>query len=287
MRRGCQYVLWLAAGSLVAGQVDAVAQNAPKAGQPAAARPAVAPDQNRMKILLQHWEEQSTKLKSLDVKMRRVDTMAGWPDEVYEGRAILQTPNLAWLNFQKVVADPKQPGKKVLKDHERIVCTGTEVWQYRSDAKQIFIFPLERQQQKRALEEGPLPFLFNMRAAEAEARYEMNLMNENAQFFVISVRPKLKIDLESFSKAVIRLDRKTFLPDRIFLLSPNGKDSKDFTLRDIMPNAKVAAANFVGKPIGPPWAIVKDPGDQQVAPPAAGIGNRQAPPAAGNAPRRR
>src|SRR6185437_14621758 len=114
------------------------------------------------------------------------------------GRAILRGPNLAFLDFQKYVKNEKT-GKTELKPHERIVCTGTEVWQYRSDTRQIYIFPLEKQNQKRALEEGPLPFLFNMKAAEAEARYEMTLVDETPRFFVISVNPLLKIDMESFS----------------------------------------------------------------------------------------
>src|SRR4051794_36818821 len=127
MRRGCQFVLLLAAGSLTAGQAEAVAQEAKArpAERPAAApKPVAAPDPNRMKLLLQHWEEQSTKLKSLDVKMTRVDSSKAWGEEMYEGRAILQSPNLAWLDFKKVVDDPKQAGKKVLQEHERIVYTG-------------------------------------------------------------------------------------------------------------------------------------------------------------------
>ena len=36
-------------------------------------------------------------------------------------------------------------------------------------SSKIYIFPLDKDQRKRALEEGPLPFLFNMRAADATA----------------------------------------------------------------------------------------------------------------------
>ena len=34
--------------------------------------------------------------------------------------------------------------------------------------------------QQRALEEGPLPFLFNFKAADAKKRYEMALVAEDA-----------------------------------------------------------------------------------------------------------
>ncbi len=87
-------------------------------------------------------------------------------EEHYQGRALFKAPGLAWIDFRKVV-DPKQPNPKTVA-HERIVCTGQEVWQYRSDTQQIFIFPLEHDAQKRALAQGPLPFLFNFRADDAK-----------------------------------------------------------------------------------------------------------------------
>lgn len=301
MRRGYRLNYVLAALLVSTGSNGVLAQDARKAppAQAPKAQQAPAGDPDRMKRLLKAWEQESSKLKSLDVSIERLDRSKAWGEEMFEGRAILMSPNLAWLNFDKVELDPntKKPvidpktRKTVKNPYERIVCTGTEVWQYRSDTKQIFIFPLDRQQQKRALEEGPLPFLFNMKAAEAEARYEMNLVDETSEYFVITIIPRLKIDAESFAKAFLKLSKKTFLPDRIFLLSPNGKDSKDFSLTAVNRNKEVSPENFKGKPMGPPWTMVRDPGDRQVAPAAAapGIGARPVQPAGnvGPAPRRR
>ena len=69
-----------------------------------------------------------------------------------------------------------------------------------------------RKTRQRALEEGPLPFLFNMKASEAEARYLMTLVSEDKDFYVISVAPRLRVDQEAFSKAFLKLNGKTFLP---------------------------------------------------------------------------
>lgn len=218
-----------------------------------------------MKPLLRAWERQSARLDTLDVEIRRLDNSEAWGDEEYVGRAILQRPNLALLDFQKVEVDEANK-KKVIKPHERIVCTGNEIWQYSSGTKQIFIFPLERQAQQRALEEGPLPFLFNMRAAEAEARYTMSLVNQTADYWVISVVPKEKIDRESFSKAFLKLNRKTFLPDEIFLVSPDDKSTKRFYLEKVRPNAKVNADNFKGKVLAAPWTVVRNPAAGEATP---------------------
>ena len=203
-----------------------------------------------MEQLLTLWEKQSARLKSLDVKFKRVDHSPAWGDnELYEGRAMLQSPNLAWLDFKKVGVDKQN--KPTLVPHERIVCTGKEVWQYHSPTRQIFIFPLEKQQQQRALEEGPLPFLFNMRADEAKKRYQMSLIAENAATYMVTVIPLLEIDKESFSKAIIQLDRKYLLPTNIVLIAPDGKSTQDYKFSDVKPNAVVDARNFDLQAAGP------------------------------------
>jgi TIGR03009 family protein len=229
-----------------------------QAGQP----PAAANDP-RMKAVLREWERRSAQLKSLDVRIKRLDQDPAWNEiEQYEGRAVLQSPNLACLEFKKVVKDPKDPKKEGLVDHERIVCTGSEVWQYKYDTRQIFIFPLDREQQKRALEEGPLPFLFNMRAADAEARYIMNVVKEEKDYFWIRVLPLIQIDRESFSQAYLKLGRATYLPERIRLYSPNGKSTKDFLLHQVHPNERTDPRFFQGVVLGKPWKVERNPGGE-------------------------
>jgi len=262
----------------------------PQAGQPAqtqAARPQAKPTDPRMKQLLAEWEKRSARLNSLSVRISRVDEDPAWDEKVrYEGRAFLESPNRACLDFKKVI-EATANAKAKLVDFERIVCTGSEVWQYRSDTKQIFIFPLDKESQKRALEEGPLPFLFNMRAAEAEARYQMSVLRETSEYSVISVLPRLNIDKESFQQAFLQLNRSTYLPMRIVLISPNGKARKDFTLSEVHENVKIPPENFQGRPLPKPWQVVRDLGDEKAAPPQR-LGTQ--PPAgapAGSVPRRR
>jgi TIGR03009 family protein len=288
MRRDSWLVVVLAVAASVAARGPATAQEASKGAAPAAAaRPPVnVPDPARMKQILTAWEQQSAKLKSLDVGIARLDDSPAWGKERFRGRAILMSPNLAWLDFQKETQDA---GKSAFVPHERIVCTGKEVWQYRSDTHQIFIYTLDQQNQKRALEEGPLPFLFNMKAADAEARYQMALVNETQDYFVISVVPRLQIDRESFLKAFLKLNRTTFLPDRIYLVSPDGKSTKDFTLTAVKPNAAVAPENFKGQTLPKPWTVVRDPvaGPNNGGAQAQGIGSRPTAGPAASAPNRR
>ena len=239
--------------------------NTPKAAPP------IDPDGSRMKLLLAKWAQQSTQLRSLDVRIERVDKSAKWDDEVYKGRAMFKSPNLAWLDFQKVVVAEGKPKKLV--PHERIVCTGKEVWQYRSDTHQVFIHELGLQQRQRALQEGPLPFLFNFQADDARKRYQMKLLNEDPKAYVISVLPLLPIDKECFSAAWVELDQTMLLPTQIVLLDPEGKSKKFFKMdrAGIKPNAPVMADNFKGQKLGPPWKILYNKEEGQAAPSPAQV----------------
>jgi TIGR03009 family protein len=223
-------------------------------------------DPQRLDALLKTWETNSGRLKTLDVRMTRTDRSPAWDeDDQYKGRAMFKTPNLAWLDFEKEkeVKDPRTGAKqKRFMPHERIVCTGTEVWQYRCDTSQIFIYPLEKDVQQRALEEGPLPFLFNFKAADAKKRYTMTLVEDDPQAPVIRIIPRLPIDQESFKLAWVKLDRQLFLlPQRILLIQPDGKSSKDFELKlnPEVANCDVRDENFRPK-AGEGWKIVRNPG---------------------------
>jgi hypothetical protein len=125
---------------------------------------------------------------------------------------------------------------------------------------QIFVFPLEKDQAEKAIEEGPLPFLFNMKADEAKARYEMKMLPPpNATSYAVAITPKLDVDRESFSRASVQLDRSFMLPIRILLVSPDGKSTKDFKMESVKPNVAVKDENFVGRPFDK-WKVVRNPG---------------------------
>jgi TIGR03009 family protein len=253
MRRIAGTFVTLLATAGLASTALGQAQNPPPRRQgpaqgPAAAKAAgpmnaPAPNPAAMKKLLKQWEVQSARLNSLSVGFTRIDT-SHWGDEEYQGRAYLkktpaegQKSHLACLHFQEVTrgAD-KQPQ---VADHERIVVTGTEVRDYDYKTKQIFVYPLARQDRKRALQEGPLPFLFNMNAGAAEARYTMSLLKENADAYLIEVIPLVDQDKEVFSQALLLLSKKTFLPDRLVLVSPNGKDKQDYRFKDVVANEEI------------------------------------------------
>jgi TIGR03009 family protein len=229
----------------------------------------------------------------LQVSIYRIDKLPDWDEEIhYDGTAKFKTPQLAYLDFKKiktkVVPDPADPKKNKVVDlidpnsktepptrlsdpYERIVCTGKEIWHYRFDKKTATIFPLNKQAQRRALDEGPLPFLFNMKVDDALARYQMSLQGENAKTYFVVIKPKLKEDKESFSTAWVWLDRKYLLPVRIALLSPDNTSMRDFKLSRIAANQDVENEVFRGGKF-PGWTVERNP-----TAPEDGQANRPAP----------
>ena len=146
--------------------------NNPPAARPAQAgqaRPQPVNDPVKMKWLLEKWEGQSAKLKSLDVKIYRIDKDPKWKaGGSLQGRAIFKSPNLAYLDFKKIKLAPNakkgQTGRRrsiprtangSTTPTETIVCGPNEVWQYLYEGRQIFIYPLAKGERQRALDEGP------------------------------------------------------------------------------------------------------------------------------------
>jgi TIGR03009 family protein len=263
----------LAAGLCVAGlalaQTPSNKAAAPKTAAPKAAAP--APDPRKMDLLLDQWEEQSGKTTSMVAAFVRTDFSSVWETTTkYTGQALLKSPNYACLEFRKVVDPQKKP-----EFHERIICSGDKVFQFVQDSRQIFEYPLDPNERKRALEEGPLPFLFNMKAADAKSRYRMRVMNENADLYLIGIAPIHPIDQEAFSKAFVWLDRKTFLPRKLQLSDPkNGKDTKTFEFTKIARNIEIDMKNFDGEAItklmlGKKWDLVVNPGPDSQPPATA------------------
>ena len=247
-----------------------------QAGAPAQAQtpnrlPPIADQQlarKRMEEVLARWEQQSAGIRTLDATFTRIDNNVAWNDKVnFMGRAILKSPNLAFLDFRRFDEE-----KKEFSLYEQIRCTGTEVYHYRNPTRQIFVYPLAPDQSQRALEEGPLPFLFNFKAAEALRRYEMTMLSETMTHYYIRIRPREQIDREAFVQADIQLDKVKFLPDALLLVAPNGKDTQTYHFNTpgayIKPNVAVNATNFQGQ-VPPNWQVVRNPGPDGRPQPAA------------------
>lgn len=235
----------------------ASANSQSSANQGSSASPATPPrgvdpaSAARMEELLGEWEKRSQADESLYAEFTRTDHTVEFPkDRKFRGIALLHRPNQACLNFEEVV-----DGKP--RFHERIVATGDEVYHFQGPTKQVFVYPLAQDQRRRALEEGPLPFMFNMRASAAKERFQMDLLKElpatedQPPRSLIRIIPLLKIDRDEYVEARVVLNLETFLPMGLVLTLPNGKDTKTFIFSKIERNGQnnpaVNANNYNGE----------------------------------------
>ena len=297
MRTLIAWTLTLAIGAWAAGSASAqVTQPATKrqAAAPAAPAPvdpaAVKARQEadlqarkEMDGVLAEWEKKSKKIVSLDVAFEKIERNKGFGDEFFQGRAMLQSPDLACLEFRKVILDadhkpvvkPDKEGKPVVQlekePYERIVCTGQEVLQYAWDSRTVIVHPLEKQARQKALQQGPLPFLFNMQAMAARQRYSMSLLKQNNREYLIGIVPNEEIDRANFTQAFLWLNKETYLPNKLVLYPVGGKDPVEY--RFTGENAVVRAnmpmdKNFFAFTKIPGWKVILNPAGEGQAPAA-------------------
>jgi TIGR03009 family protein len=293
---GCALAVAQDRGNPVAQQ-DRPPQNAKRPAQNAQPFPPEAMDE-----LLRQWEGQSAKLETLEVDIYRIDRDMAWGDETqFVGHAAFKSPDLAYVDYRaielKAQPDPKvknkmvfapvqKNGQLVSKPFETILCTGTEVWHYRSDVKRLIIWALNNEARKKALDEGPLPFLFRMKAGDAKQRYQMTLRLQDKKSSLVMILPRMKEDMDVFSTAWVTLDREFLLPTRIVLVSPDKAKQQDFRLSKHNANAAdgVNPKFFVGVKPNKPWTVEINPFVPDAAPADAKRARRGVDPRAAQRP---
>ena len=203
------------------------------------AQEAVDPAPMHIEQLLKLWEHNLARVKTLDSKLRRIDRAPGGMQEEFEGRLLFKSPDLAWLHLDQVVANGQRPA---IVPHERIVCTGREVWVYQQAVKQITIEPQN--------------FLIPLRADELKRRYEITVVSEDQDSVSVKVVPRLPLGQQNLSYAIIQLDRRLHLiPTRILLTAPDGKSTQELSFSEIKVNVPIDSENFAVRTL-PGWMVL-------------------------------
>jgi outer membrane lipoprotein-sorting protein len=203
------------------------------------AQEGVDPGPLRMEQLLKRSVQSLARVKTFDSKLRRIDRAPGGMQEEFEGRVLFKSPDLAWLQLGKVGANGQRPG---IVPHERIVCTGREVWVYKQAVKQITIEPQN--------------FLIPRSVDELKQRYEITLVSEDQDSVSVKVVPRLPLGQQNLSYAIIQLNRRLHLiPTRISLTAPDGKSTQELSFSEIKVNVPIPSENFAVRTL-PGWMVL-------------------------------
>jgi hypothetical protein len=111
---------------------------------------------------------------------------------------------------------------------ERWVCTGKEVIKIDDQEKTFEKIPIPPAAQGEKIIEGPLPFLFGMKAERAKKRYSMRLLNpkkKKPNEIWLEVIPRKAEDSSNWQRAVVIIDTQRFVPTGVKLYDPTGVET--------------------------------------------------------------
>ena len=198
--------------------------------------------------LLQDWETSSSKITAMYGEHDRYVYNATFAIEKRgRGRLYYEAPDKGRYEVEPMSIPKGAVSKKVdkngkpfeLKPHEAElwICTGTEIIKVNEDRREFerAIIPPEDRGQN--MVNGPLPFLFGMKAEQARRRYFLEIVkeDENLNEVWIKAEPREARDAALWSTATIILSRKTFLPRAVLLVDTTGKETTVHSFTKLQP----------------------------------------------------
>jgi TIGR03009 family protein len=242
-----RYAAFVLAGVL-AGATAVRAQNQyqqPYTPPPAQAVPALDPAHNRLDALLLRWEQELNKIQNLEAQVVRTDKDRTFGQVVVlKGVAKYKKPNLGLLQLVKVGGKPEE--------FEKFICTGTYLFQYSPATKIIWVHELPRPKPGQVADANFMALIFGMRAADAKARYNLQLTKEDENWIYIQVTPTRAEDKADFQRAQLVLNAKTFLPRRLWFEGVN-QNEQTWDLPAVNTNAQIDAREFAAPEAPPGW----------------------------------
>ncbi len=222
------------------GQVSQTAGQGSVGPKPARGEPplmVIKPVSPEMKEILDEWEQKSARIKSLHGKHTRyVYNHVFELEKRAEGKFYVETPDKGRIDLVGLPPEKKEVSKKrgpetgkpyrIEADRgEMWICNGEEIVMVNGDEKTYEVAPLPKELRGTNIIDGPLPFLFGMKATDAEKRYQLSLLGQNDKSLTIQIVPRRQSDMDSYKVAEIRLDKKTYLPLAVRMIDQSGLET--------------------------------------------------------------
>ncbi len=249
--------------------------------------------------ILKDWERESAKIKVLHGEHQRCEfNKVFGVEKQSKGMFYFEAPDKGRIDMQGIAVKPGTKSKTINPDtklpyaldsgmDQGWICTGNEVLVLTPSEKQFEAFPIPPNMQGEKIIQSPLPFLFGMKAEEAKRRFQLTLRGQNETSYVIDAVPRLQMDAQNYSHAMIALDKTNFIPRGVQLIDPAGTQMTKYTFSEIKVNP---SRNTIVGILGPWFGKDSDPfhpelrGWKKILPPAVEPAGNQIPGKGGNAP---
>lgn len=216
-----------------------------------------------MNQLLEDWARSSAKIRRLECEHnRRVYDSTFRVEKLSHGKVYFEYPDKGRIDVipteitRKMIDDRlsgRVPAKKAVPAEggepvpfelqsdvaEKWICDGRMVYEIKEESKEVQAGQLPPQLQGTNIMESPLPFLFGMPPEKARRRYQLEFLtpyDPASGEARISARPLQPQDAQSWSRADIILDLKTFLPRHVRLIDTAGTTEQVYSFIDFKVN---------------------------------------------------
>jgi TIGR03009 family protein len=237
------------------------ASAAPSAAQAAAAQAAAAQALDRH---LLRWEQKMREVQTLSAQLTRLDKDKVFTaTQKYTGFAQYMKSGTGPSALNLGLLELRLDGKADLA--EKIVCTGTYLYQFMPAQKEIRAIELPRPKAGQVADDNFLSFLFGMKAEEAKRRYVLTLAKEDTWYIYVDVAPRFPADKADFQRARLVLNKDNFLPRQLWFEHGNGNETT-WDIPRLQAGAALDRRNFDAPKPPPGWKLVAV---KREAPPAA------------------
>jgi TIGR03009 family protein len=212
------------------------------------------------------WEAAMVKVQQLTAQLARIEKDNTFNKSVkYVGKAqYLKTgTGKTALNLARLKMWPD--GKTEDEFRDQFICTGTYLYQYWPDTKEIRAYELPEKKAGQVADDNFLSFLFGMKAEEAKKRYDLKLAKEDDWYVYIDVVPRNNADKADFTRARVVLNKGSYLPRQLWFEQPNGSEVT-WDIPRLDDKTKVERAIFDAPRAPAGWKIVTVPRNADPAP---------------------
>ncbi len=189
------------------------------------------PQQQALDQVLGQWEKRAQRIRTFKCKLLRWEENNVFNTKVFtEGELRYKNPDQALYRVKPTEEEEWA---------EYWVCDGQAIFEFNHQQKELVERRLPPEMQGKAIEDGPLPFLFSTSAAKLKQRYYLRLLappaNRPGEIW-LEAFPRYRQDAANFKRAELIIDQESMLPSAIRIHLPNGQDRTIHQFKDIVTN---------------------------------------------------